>query len=235
MRWSLLLLAGCGRVGFAPIDDAALIAASDVGGPLGDVPMNAVTSSFGERPGLDFPGVTTDTFISNELGEATLNYGAADVLRSEEDVSERILIRFALDAIPSSAQIIDAELTVYVTQVGASSVLTAYRLLEPWDEGTGDGTAGTANFTLRQGSGAWSTQGAGMPGSSGNPIGSLSPTTLGDALMMLDIGVVQQWVSSPSTNLGFVLFNSFTESTRIASSEATDSSQAPMLIVTYVP
>jgi len=235
MRWATLLLAGCGRVGFAPIDDAALIAATDVGPPLGDVPSNAMTRSFGERPGLDFTGVTTDTFISNEVGEATLNNGAADVLRSEQDVSERILIRFALDAIPPSAEIIDAELTVSITQFDPSTVLTAYRLLESWEEGAGDDTAGVANFTLRQGSDAWTPPGAGMPGSAGDPLGTLSPTMLGDARMMLDLGIVRRWVSNPAENFGLVLFNSSVQSTRIASSEASDATQAPMLIVTYVP
>lgn len=235
MRWTPLLLAGCGRVGFAPIDDAALIAASDVGTPLGDVPSNAMTRSFGERPGLDFTGVTTDTFISNEAGEPDLNNGQADELRSEQDVSERILIRFALDAIPPSAQIIDAELTVSITQFDPSTVLSAYRVLEAWEEGTGDGSPGVANFVLRQGANAWSTAGAGMPGSAGDPLGSLSPTMLGDARMMLDLGIVQRWVTNPADNFGLVLFNSFTESTRIASSEASDASTRPMLIVTYLP
>ena len=77
-----LLALGCGRVSFDLTGDGGITGdgQGQGDGAMVDVPDNAMTIKFGERPTADVTGVTFDTFISNEVGESTLNYGATDEL-----------------------------------------------------------------------------------------------------------------------------------------------------------
>ncbi len=232
-----VLVSGCGRIAFAPTSDAAVDAMSDsaVGTVDGaGTDAAAQTRTFGERPGLDFRNVTTDTYLSNEGIETTLNYGGATVLRSEQDVGERILIRIDTSGLPTSTVVISAMLTVAITQQIGAATLTARPILEAWNEGAADGSTGAANYFDRAAATGWASPGAASPGSSGAPIGTAMPTMLGDLVIELDPSTVQGWITSPASNFGVVIDNSSTESVRVASSENT-STTSPMLTITFVP
>ncbi|HEY5921089.1 MAG TPA: DNRLRE domain-containing protein [Kofleriaceae bacterium] len=227
----------CGRIGFAPLDDGGLTTGDTrlVDGRVIDAPPNAITVTFGERTNADFNGVTRDTYISNEAGEPTLNYGATDELRSELDVDERILLRFDLTAIPPTATVFEVLLAVEVTEANAAADWLVHPLLEAWAEGTSDGAPGAANFTQRIVAAAWATTGAGPPMSAGAPFATLKPATLGALIATLPNATVQGWITSPATNQGMIFLNTNTNSARMASREASPSNNRPMLTVTYVP
>lgn len=241
MRSVLLLVASCGRVGFSPTADGGSPPADTSGpqvdaGPLADAPNNTVVRTFGERTGADVTGVTVDTFISSEAGEPFSNYGATEELRSEQDVNERILLRFDLGSLPATATVFDARVTVNILQVVPPATLTPRRLLEAWTEGNADGAAGVANSTQRTAVAAWTTLSAGSPGSSSaTPMGTAAVTATGDLTIQLDAATVQGWVADPVQNFGMIFFNSSGESVRFASSEHATAGIRPLLTVTYVP
>lgn len=112
MRWWFLVLTACGRLGFdaSPIDASTAVDALDGGDdapPVDaraiDAPAGAMTLTFGEAPLAMIMGVTRDTYLSNDVGEAQNNYGAEEELRIERDANERGLVAFDLRPIPSSA------------------------------------------------------------------------------------------------------------------------------------
>jgi len=236
----LLGLVGCGRISFSPLDDGGASSTSDANTdatdarPI-DAPANAITVSFGDRGDATFPATASDTFISNEAGEPTLNYGFTDELRSEQDVDERILLHFDLDMIPPTATVFQVQLAITVTQNNAQAVWFIHTVLEQWSEGTADGAAGAANFTQRMPATAWSTVGAGMPGSSGLSFASIIPNALGTITATLPNQPIQNWVANPATNFGMIFFNSHTDTARFAASENSTPSMRPLLTVTYVP
>jgi hypothetical protein len=236
----LLGLFGCGRLSFAPLGDTdasntddADDASSD--GRSIDAPANAIIVTFGDRADATFPATASDTFISNEAGEPTLNYGFTDELRSEQDVDERILLHFDIDAIPTTATVFDVQLSITVTQANALAIWSVHPVLEQWSEGTADGTAGAANFTQRMPGTAWAIPGAGMPGSSGLAFATIRPNALGLINAVLPAQPVQNWVANPATNFGMIFFNSDTDTARFAASETGTPSMRPLLTVTYVP
>lgn len=229
-------LVGCGRVGFGPLDDDGG-RDDDVRGDgvIADVPPNAMTVTFGERQTAMVQSVTRDTFISNEAGEPTFNYGSTDVLRSEQDVNERILLRFNLSSIPTTATVFDAKLTVEITQMNALATLELHAVLEPWSEGSLDGAAGAANYTERMTGTAWSTVGCGEPLSAGATIASAAPSALGSLPIPIPVATVQTWVTTPAQNFGIVFYNTHTDTARIASREHGTPEFRPQLAVAYVP
>lgn len=212
----------------AAADDAALVDA------MIDAPNNAVTVTFGERATATFQGVTADTYISNETGEPGLNYGASDDLRSEQDVSERILMKFTVTGIPSTATVLSASLDVEVVNENPLATWELHPLLEDWVEGSLDGTTGVANFVNRNLTTAWATAGAGMPNSAGPTFATAVPAVLGVLSITIPAATVQGWVTTPATNFGFIFYNTHTNSARIASSEEATQFR-PLLSVTYVP
>lgn len=129
-------------------DDGDAPGDSAVSDALTDAPSNAAALTYGLRTG-DVVVINDDTYISDESGEQTLNFGGSELLRSEVDVSERILLRFDLTAIPTSAQVFSASVTIHIVQSASGATLTARPLLESWTEGTDDGAVGFANFVNR--------------------------------------------------------------------------------------
>jgi hypothetical protein len=233
----VLALLGCGRLSFAPLgdSDASITDDSIIDARPIDAPANAITVTFGDRGDATFPATASDTFISNEAGEPTLNYGFTDELRSEQDVDERILLHFDIDTIPTTATVFDVKLSITVTQANALAVWSVHPVLEQWSEGTADGTAGAANFTQRMPGTAWATVGAGMPGSSGLAFATIRPNALGLITATLPTQPIQAWVTNPATNFGMIFFNSDTDTARFAASESGTPSMRPLLTVTYVP
>jgi len=240
----LVVSTGC-RLGFdgshlerddAPVDDDASGSDDDAGptdSMMVDVPPNAVTVTFGERASSMVKNATADTYISNDTGEPTFNYGVSDDLRAEADKGERILFRFDVSSIPSSATVIAATLEVDVTQNNSADV-EVRPILEPWLEGTLDGTSGQPSYLERSLGTAWATTGCGSPDSAGTTITTFKPLNAGVNAVALPGATVQGWVTSPATNYGIILFNTDTNSVRLASSED-PVAQRPELTVTYLP
>ncbi len=234
-------LAACGRAGFesrvdganrpdAPEADPDALGA-DAPASGSDAPGGDVTVTFGETPTADIQGVTADTSIDGEAGKTGLNYGA-DTRIQAEGSQERALLRFEVSAIPAGKTIVAAKLRVYVTSndTGTSTIRS---VLEAWTEGTQNGTAGVCNWTQRTAGQAWTTAGAGAPGSASAQIASFQTTgALGPLEIPLPPATVQGWVDAPATNFGLVIAGG---EASFASREATTASQRPELVVTYTP
>lgn len=249
LRCGLAVLAGCGRIGFelagpgigvdapgdggmgseGPIDDAVDAMIDAPPGPM-------MTLTFGEAPITMIKNVTRDTFISNEAGEATLNYGGDIEVRIEADVGERALLGFNITSIPATATVVSATLTIVNTQIPPSPLpIELHRVLEQWDQGSLSGASGVANYTIRISAIPWLNPGAGTPLSSTATVGTFTPT-LGSQTFPLPTSMVQTWVTGgTANNFGMVMVSTSTESTRFTTSEGTPASARPVLTVTFIP
>lgn len=233
MRWCVLLVVGCGRIGF---DTTSLDAPPSAGDGGFDAPAGSVTVTFGEAPGTTFSNVTQDTYISNEAGEPSFNYGGDDEVRIERDVNERALIAFDLAALPISATVVTATLRVTITELPApAQPIDVHVVTEEWSEGTAAGAPGVSNYVVRQGATTWTTAGGGPPGSAGAAVAALAPAALGDVTVSLPAPIVQPWITAPASNHGIVLIARSDDSTRFTTSEGTPPARRPVLTVVYVP
>lgn len=235
----VIVLVGCGRLGFETAGDGATGGEDDGGsgsdaalidGPPNNPDAMDIVVTLGEDPMADVNGVTADTYLSQDEGPS-LNFGGADELRIERDKSERALIRFALDAVPSGT-VLSARLRFTIETAAAGSIVTFREVLEAWIEGSGDGDAGVANYMFRQSLIPWSLPGAGAPASIGPALGTFAGDTLGPIEVVLPASLVQGWVDAPTENFGILLESNSDGTVRLVSSEG-DSNQRPVLSITY--
>ncbi len=145
---------------------AALLAGSLLQGDLVAAPLQSRILT----------GPAEDTFIQSN--QPKVNYGRQNALEigSPGGVERRVLIRFDLAELGEGAQVESAELLLRVTQFPGEGVaaapVAAHRLLVPWAEGDGEGSAtkpGRAGVTWASpdravGSKAWAAPGAGGAG-----------------------------------------------------------------------
>jgi hypothetical protein len=130
--------------------------------------------------------------------------------------SRRALIRFDLTGVPTNATITGITLTMTNDRgkVGSQAV-TLHRATASWGEGTsnsdadpGKGAPATTNdatWTHRlYPTTTWTTPGGDFVGSvsASTPVGNSGTYTWASALMIAD---VQQWVSTPATNFGWIV------------------------------
>ncbi len=242
-RWVLLVVAtaGCGRFGFT--DDPSLSDGRPAdarrdgnGGAMGDAPVDAagVAISFGERTGSQHTGVTTDTWLSSTSQMA--NYGGDDNFSvSPSNVG---LIRFDVSAIPSGTTVVAAELHIKSEDIGLSSgMVQLFQVLQPWTEGTGQGSNGVANYTQRMNATNWANAGAGAPGSrSSTVIAQFDPATLQTdytvAFNAAGVAMVQSWVNTPANNDGVAFVVTAGGGNVNFQSRTAGASSAPLLVIT---
>jgi len=235
-RLVVVVLAGaCGRLAFDPVTDSGAGPNGDAG-VIVDAPANAVTVTFGETGTTTFSGVTFDCYLDNRTSEQANNFGTAPTLQVDGSSNGKIaLLRFDTSAIPSTATLFSASIDLYVEDPTVD-MLATYGVLEAWDEGTANGTAGTANWTDRQPGVAWTAQGVYSPSSSSAYIGQLTPSTgLVTVSVPLSATFTQTWITNPSRNHGVVIRGFGNDPAIFASREATDPTTRPMLTIIYVP
>jgi hypothetical protein len=166
----------------------------------------------------------------------------------------RALIKFSLTSIPSNASIQSVTLTLTCTKVPfapADSIFDLRRLLAAWGEGTGTSASGDAGRAAVAGeatwnnrlhpSTAWTTPGATAPGDFSSTV-SASKLIQGVGVYTFDststlVADVQQWLSDPSTNFGWILISESenVEGThRMFGSRESTSNNKPTLVVQYV-
>lgn len=160
----------------------------------------------------------------------------------------RLLVRFDLSSIPSSAVVSDAVLTLTVTKAssGSSDVRhDLYRLTNSWVEGTGVGggaggqiTTGTASWSSRQYPNLpWNTPGGDFV--SASTASTTISATVPFTAQWSGPGVTadaQAWINGTLPNYGWIVTGDETVSgsaRRFASSEATDATTRPSLTITY--
>ena len=179
-------------------------------------------------------GATADTTLV--MAQPTRNLGAAVALTVDESTSA--LLRFDLAAIPTTASVVSASLTIW-TMPGSSTPnsVEAFELLEPWVEGTGTDIVvmEPASYNERLPGTVWSSPGA-SGASRGVRIAAVTPMT-GDAPYTSQLAsvVVATWIAQPSTNHGMVFDLNGNNDVLLVSRESPNTTKRPVLTVLYLP
>jgi hypothetical protein len=170
------------------------------------------------------------------------NNGAAPELRVDGQPTRSALIRFDLSALPPGSHVVSAELHLWTTgqdQLKGQGTVRVYRMLEGWDEGRQNGSAGSASWNERQSGVHWTTTGAEQPGSrQASALGDIPATASNSRYYFaLPTALVQGWIDTPATNDGLALVAQSTGDSSAAFESRESSSQAhrPEMIVTYSP
>jgi hypothetical protein len=176
---------------------------------------------------------------------ADYNYGTADYITLTPSYTE--LISFNLNTIPSGSTIVSSELSLWhnvgTSTFGGTPVVSIYRMLVPWVEGTKNGatpSSGEVSWSYRQyNTVSWGTAGALGNGSDRYATASDSQgqdDTVNDWHKWFSAGIVadvQLWVNG-TPNYGWSLVNANIASRSYASSDyAADASLRPKLAITY--
>jgi hypothetical protein len=130
------------------------------------------------------------------------------------------LLRFDLSAIPATATVTSATLTLTAYQslpLGSSATLRAHRILSPWTEGTVTWSLFDASFSAAVEASAISNR--------------MSPAAVSFDLTAL----AQAWVSGAAANHGLLLEQPETTTTNISTSESMTVSSQPRLDICYQP
>lgn len=177
--------------------------------------------------------VMFDTSISN-AGPATDNYGATDYMLVQSASAAVSLVRVDVSAIPSMSTVTAASLRLWMVGGGPGDV-TAYQMLEAWDEGTADGQTGVASYNERRAGTVWSGMGATPPSRFTTVAGTSSfVNTATPCDIPLSPSLVQLWVSVPEQNFGVALLGT-SVNTDVATREAVSMAVRPILTVAYTP
>ena len=214
-------LAGCGfsakldgdRTGLA-IDAASTDALADayVGNEAPVAAMTAVTSA-------------ADVYLRTSLAPDQ-NTNDLDYMIVDGDNLATAILRFDLAAIPATAVVTSATLELYVDG-DAGEPVTAYQLLEGWDEAT-------ATSNSRMTGVAWLGAGATPPSRGTTAVATLSPSTPNAiASAAVDAAVVQGWITAPATNHGLAISTTNDDGPRFGSREKVTAAQRPVLRVAY--
>jgi hypothetical protein len=168
----------------------------------------------------------------------TYNYGGDQYNYVEDDPQCNLIISFELPEEVMGKAIIEARLGVYVWTISGyqeNQYLDLYRVTEPWEEGTVDGSyqEGSTSWDICMGGPdgdiAWDT-----PGGSHDPIPAASeliPNS--DFYPEFDVtALVQEWASGLSVNNGVLLVNNSVITTGIKASEYSEYGR-PYLEITY--
>ena len=136
------------------------------------------------------------------------------------------LVRFDTSAIPATAIVSLAEITLYCdTDPGAA--VSVYRMLESWDEAT-------ATSNQRSTGVAWLGAGATPPSRGATAIGTLTPGTANQSYTFaITTATAQAWVTTPTMNFGVAIATTNADGPRFGTREKGTASQRPSLRVVY--
>jgi predicted phosphodiesterase len=194
--------------------------------------VGAVTRSFqnGVAPSTTYAG-TRDTFLAQDI--PTTNQGGATVRVDGDSTSGMdyaTLISWDVSSIPAGSVVRQVTLTVNVSNPSGGDY-QLYDIKRSWSESQATWNNATWN-TACGSAGAKATTDRGT-----TVLGTISARATGFSTVTLNasgIAVVQGWVNTPSTNLGFAIANTSTSDGLVfASREATTASQRPRLSIGY--
>jgi hypothetical protein len=188
----------------------------------------------GDSPDITYSGAI-DTMIKESTptatsgGSVTLQADGADPGSTGEDDS--VLLRWYLGSIPNGSTVTSAKIVLNVTNDTNSTGYDLYELKRAWTEGG-------ASWNQYASGSNWQTPGAEGTDDRGTTVlGTVAPTDTGTYALTLNsagLAVVQNWISTPSSNHGFIITNSTnTDGLTFSSSEETTSADRPLLIINY--
>lgn len=197
------------------------------------------TAVFGNASGSNYPNTVQDTFLNLNTDVNAASTTLNTYTWPANTPSNTVLMQWDLSALPAGAQIQSATLSLYMT-AGGGDALYAVPVSEVINKTP---VIAKSNGYTYDGVNAWDPSSIpynGIPLAESDIAPAVDTpqidTTLGYKSWNVT-GIVQDWVANPANNRGLLL-NSSSSATSdsyrtFASSEATDSTQRPKLVVTY--
>lgn len=196
----------------------------------------SLTESFqnGIFPNSDYRG-TKDTTLSES--QPTDNYGSKDTLSvdgsdpypTKHDL--RTLLKWNISNIPKGSKIQSAAIQIHITNSSSGQPYHLYQLKRNFYESTATWKRNSLSYS-------WKEPGGDSTYDRGSALmGTIAPKTTGPYTIPLSeegIALIQAWVDGKTNNYGFLIKNSEnTDGLGFHSSEASNSSLRPKLMVTY--
>lgn len=194
-----------------------------------DLPVTLIFQKF-VSPEASYSGVL-DTYIS--LYEPNANQGGSTTLKVHSGVSgrERILIKFDISRVPTTATVTEATLYLFAWYRNQTFALdtTAYQVLRRWNQNDATWNAATATTF-------WGQPGCSAPGSDYDPSASAMATlNFTNRYYSWDLtDMAQEWVANPLSNEGVVIVGEGPAAQyQLRASEIPAADQRPYLVLTY--
>ena len=202
-------------------------------------PEGTYTATFGDATGADYTGTVSDTYLNinddNNGSSTTIN----TYTWPANMVANAGIIKWNLSSIPSSATIQSAKLYLYLVDSGGDSTYTVsvHKIINH------DPVIGSCNGNTYDGTHSWTQN---TQCYNNIPLAQADISAAEDSQDIgTDVGykvwditnMVEDWISNPATNYG-VLINSDNQASQdsyryFASSEYSDSTKRPKLVITY--
>ncbi len=196
--------------------------------PIGGTPTS-IAFQDGLFPSVTYAG-THDTYINS--GSSKTNYGSSSTLTVDGSPDKAALFKWDVSAIPAGSTVTSAVIELNISNA-ATDTYQVYALNRAWDELS----ATWQQFAAGQN---WSTAGASGSADRGSAsLGSISASNTGTYRITLNaagIAAVEAWVNNPAANFG-VIIQDYSVSNRFdaRSSETSNASQRPKLLIDYTP
>lgn len=191
------------------------------------LPKAATTAAFqdGVSPDAGYAG-TLDTYIwqtNPSTVRGTETTIVLDITPGTPSDDRRALLKFDLSSIPSNAVVVGARLDLWISAEGQGWAW--YRMLVPWDENSTHNSLGGVNNDGVKAVATESTR-------NGVNLDTIVNISVRDNMLVSD---VQQMISSPSTNYGWLGLNTDTggDGVQFDSRQSTTAARRPKLTVRY--
>ncbi len=160
------------------------------------------------------------------------NFGASTSMIISN--TERMLLEFDLSDVTETANIVNANLTLYLSSAGTgTNPISVYRINNSWIEGTGDSqnTYDGVTWTNRSGTESWDIPG----GDFDSRVWAIRNLTTAGTYYTLDITqLVQNWVNGTYENYGIILYGENGHGQwHFPSSDNINATIRPQLNITY--
>jgi hypothetical protein len=196
--------------------------------------------------------ILADATISQyNSSEEKMNFGGSVSLKISGGKSRKTLIKADLSSAPQNRELLKASLQVFVLKISypSSPMLLAFKVMEPWSEGTKswgvfpDGVTWLEHDYIDHDNSTtnnWMTSGGDFDrlsnhGYGANGLIKRASATVGEWISIDITPVVQEWIDNPNTNHGLLLRGIMRSGNfiSIASKDNDDKSLAPKIEYHY--
>ncbi len=205
----------------------------------GDGGGDVLTAEFGSATGVDYDGTIQDTYINLNDSNNSANLQLNTYTWPENMVANAIIIKVDLAQLPAGAQVQSASLQLYAVGAGGDS---DYNVSVHKITNHNPDLLATTGLTY-DGSNGWTANTScynNTPMAQADISAALTVNSMDTSVgyKSWDVtGLVNDWLAAPASNYGLLLNSDTVASSdsyrNFASSEATDASQRPKLVVTY--
>ena len=168
-----------------------------------------------------------------DSSKSSRNYGSDPTLYVAETGVKRGLLEFSLDGLIHGSHIISASLELYATGVSSAGNIQVHALNKAWKEGSCAGTgcsADGATWATKDGATAWDSPGGDYDHGSA---AIRYVATVNDWHRWDITGLVREWSAGVRPNHGLLLKSDPGVDVSYTSSESTDATHQPRLVIEY--